>query len=188
MDNKRIHVSYTAGAEKELKAFTEDLKKRIEDSLIKGKYVTGDSEIEITASDIERIKNRITIQSDLKRERNFLLLGYMYIIIGIISFLISLFWNDIEDMISNGQINAIFGLGGIGISLFGILLVFIISAKTKRSINNAEDLKKIDLKYNEIYNIKQYEKITELYNYFLQKELEEKELKEEKNAKEAIKL
>mgnify|MGYP006870905517 CR=1 FL=1 len=30
----------------------------------------GDSEIEITVSDIERIKNRITIQSDPKKEKN----------------------------------------------------------------------------------------------------------------------
>ena len=83
MDNKKVYISYTSEAEKAYEALTGDLKKRIEDFLIKEKYVTGDSEIEITVSDIERIKNRITIQSDPKKEKKFLLLGYTYIIIGV---------------------------------------------------------------------------------------------------------
>lgn len=70
MDNKKVYISYTSEAEKAYEALTGDLKKRIEDFLIKEKYVTGDSEIEITVSDIERIKTELLYNLIPKRKKN----------------------------------------------------------------------------------------------------------------------
>ncbi|WP_308772746.1 hypothetical protein [uncultured Bacteroides sp.] len=189
MDNKKVYISYTSEAEKAFEALTGDLKKRIEDFLIKEKYVTGDSEIEITVSDIERIKNRITIQSDPKREKKFLLLGYTYIIVGIMFFLIAFFWDDIEYMFMNDKINGILGLMGLGITLFGLMLVFAMSVKTSNHISEIEDLnKKYTKYYNETINIKQFEKIAEIYDLLLK--IEEKKNKEKKTEenKNSVKL
>lgn len=189
MDNKKVYISYTSEAEKAFEALTGDLKKRIEDFLIKEKYVTGDSEIEITVSDIERIKNRITIQSEPKREKKFLLLGYTYIIVGIMFFLIAFFWDDIEYMFMNDKINGILGLMGLGITLFGLMLVFAMSVKTSNHISEIEDLnKKYTKYYNETINIKQFEKIAEIYDLLLK--IEEKKNKEKKTEenKNSVKL
>lgn len=189
MDNKKVYISYTSEAKKAFEALTGDLKKRIEDFLIKEKYVTGDSEIEITVSDIERIKNRITIQSDPKREKKFLLLGYTYIIVGIMFFLIAFFWDDIEYMFMNDKINGILGLMGLGITLFGLMLVFAMSVKTSNHISEIEDLnKKYTKYYNETINIKQFEKIAEIYDLLLK--IEEKKNKEKKTEenKNSVKL
>ena len=186
MDNKKVYISYTSEAEKAYEALTGDLKKRIEDFLIKEKYVTGDSEIEITVSDIERIKNRITIQSDPKKEKKFLLLGYTYIIIGVILFLIAFFWDDIEYMFMNDKFNGILGIMGFGITLFGLLLVFAISVKTSNNISEIDDLNKKNTIYNnETINIKQFEKIAEIYDLLLL--LKEKEIQQKEDLEKMIK-
>ncbi len=189
MDNKKVYISYTSEAEKAFEALTGDLKKRIEDFLIKEKYVTGDSEIEITVSDIERIKNRITIQSDPKREKKFLLLGYTYIIVGIMFFLIAFFWDDIEYMFMNDKINGILGLMGLGITLFGLMLVFAMSVKTSNHISEMEDLnKKYTKYYNETINIKQFEKIAEIYDLLLKIEEKKNKGKKTEENKNSVKL
>ena len=189
MDNKKVYISYTSEAEKAFEALTGDLKKRIEDFLIKEKYVTGDSEIEITVSDIERIKNRITIQSDPKREKKFLLLGYTYIILGIMFFLIAFFWDDIEYMFMNDKINGILGLMGLGITLFGLMLVFAMSVKTSNHISEMEDLnKKYTKYYNETINIKQFEKIAEIYDLLLKIEEKKNKGKKTEENKNSVKL
>ena len=189
MDNKKVYISYTSEAEKAFEALTGDLKKRIEDFLIKEKYVTGDSEIEITVSDIERIKNRITIQSDPKREKKFLRLGYTYIIVGIMFFLIAFFWDDIEYMFMNDKINGILGLMGLGITLFGLMLVFAMSVKTSNHISEMEDLnKKYTKYYNETINIKQFEKIAEIYDLLLKIEEKKNKGKKTEENKNSVKL
>lgn len=51
-----LKINYTSGAKKELEILIDDIKKRIEDSCVKDKYVAGDSCVEITAFDIENKK------------------------------------------------------------------------------------------------------------------------------------
>lgn len=50
-----LKVIYTPGGEKELRVLNDDIKKQIEESLVKKKYAVGDSCVEITAYDIENI-------------------------------------------------------------------------------------------------------------------------------------
>lgn len=54
-----LKINYTSGAKKELEILIDDIKKRIEDSCVKDKYVAGDSCVEITAFDIENKRNKL---------------------------------------------------------------------------------------------------------------------------------
>lgn len=184
MDNKNIHILYTLEASKAFEALIIDTKKRIEDSLIKEKYVTGDSEIEITVADIERIKNRIIIRSDyksnFKKEKIYFLFGYAYFIIGIISFLIAFFWDDFMYMLSRNEPIGLVGLSGIVMALFGLILVFVIYLNRSRYKSETEELGNHIKYYNEIANLKQLEKILEMYE--LMSKEKEKETKESKDS------
>lgn len=73
-----LKVIYTPGGEKELRVFNDDIKKQIEESLVKKKYAVGDSCVEITAYDIENIRRKINIKSADERETSFGV--YMYIV------------------------------------------------------------------------------------------------------------
>lgn len=73
-----LKVIYTPGGEKELRVLNDDIKKQIEESLVKKKYAVGDSCVEITAYDIENIRRKINIKSADERETSFGV--YMYIV------------------------------------------------------------------------------------------------------------
>ena len=66
-----LKVIYTPGGEKELRVLNDDIKKQIEESLVKKKYAVGDSCVEITAYDIENIRRKINIKSADERETSF---------------------------------------------------------------------------------------------------------------------
>lgn len=76
-----LKINYTSGAKKELETLIDDIKKRIEDSCVKDKYVAGDSCVEITAFDIENKKKQIAFQST-KRHKD-LFGAYMLIILSL---------------------------------------------------------------------------------------------------------
>lgn len=73
-----LKVIYTPGGEKELRVLNYDIKKQIEESLVKKKYAVGDSCVEITAYDIENLRRKINIKSADERETSFGV--YMYIV------------------------------------------------------------------------------------------------------------
>lgn len=73
-----LKVIYTPGCEKELRVLNDDIKKQIEESLVKKKYAVGDSCVEITAYDIENLRRKINIKSADERETSFGV--YMYIV------------------------------------------------------------------------------------------------------------
>lgn len=86
-----LKINYTSGAKKELEILIDDIKKRIEDSCVKDKYVAGDSCVEITAFDIENKKKQIAFQS-INRHKD-LFGAYMLIIIGLIIMLASFIYS-----------------------------------------------------------------------------------------------
>lgn len=73
-----LKVIYTPGGEKELRVLNDDIKKQIEESLVKKKYAVGDTCVEITAYDIENLRRKINIKSADERETSFGV--YMYIV------------------------------------------------------------------------------------------------------------
>lgn len=83
-----LKVIYTPGGEKELRVLNDDIKKQIEESLVKKKYAVGDSCVEITAYDIENLRRKINIKSADERETSFGV--YMYIV-GMIIIILTVF-------------------------------------------------------------------------------------------------
>jgi len=89
-------------------------------------------------------------------------------------------------MFMNDKFNGILGIMGFGITLFGLLLVFAISVKTSNNISEIDDLNKKNTKYNnETINIKQFEKIAEIYDLLLL--LKEKEIQQKEDLEKMIK-
>lgn len=154
MNNNKMHISYTPSAKKELDILKNDLENQINEILVKEKYVTGDSEIEITASDIEQIKNRIKIKTPDRYQR-YLLLGYLYTIVGVLFFLFAFFWNDIENMLINDKVNAIFGIVGAITTFIGVLLTVFISNKSKKHLESdiKINIKQREIELDELYKI-----------------------------------
>lgn len=125
-----LKINYTSGAKKELETLIDDIKKQIEDSCVKDKYVAGDSCAEITAFDIENKKKQIAFQST-KRHKD-LFGAYMLIIIGLIimlvSFLYSIF-HYVRELFLFSTISRIFILFGLTFFCAGLLIISIILIK-----------------------------------------------------------
>lgn len=125
-----LKINYTSGAKKELETLIDDIKKQIEDSCVKDKYVAGDSCVEITAFDIENKKKQIAFQST-KRHKD-LFGAYMLIIIGLIimlvSFLYSIF-HYVRELFLFSTISRIFILFGLTFFCAGLLIISIILIK-----------------------------------------------------------
>lgn len=125
-----LKINYTSGAKKELEILINDIKKRIEDSCVKDKYVAGDSCVEITAFDIENKKEQIAFQS-INRHKD-LFGAYMLIIIGLIimlaSFIYSVF-HCMRELFLFSTISRIFILFGVTFLCAGLLIVSIILIK-----------------------------------------------------------
>lgn len=125
-----LKINYTSGAKKELEILIDDIKKRIEDSCVKDKYVAGDSCVEITAFDIENKKKQIAFQS-INRHKD-LFGAYMLIIIGLIimlaSFIYSVF-HCMRELFLFPTISRIFILFGVTFLCAGLLIVSIILIK-----------------------------------------------------------
>ena len=128
-----LKINYTSGAKKELETLIDDIKKQIEDSCVKDKYVAGDSCVEITAFDIENKKKQIAFQST-KRHKD-LFGAYMLIIIGLIimlvSFLYSIF-HYVRELFLFSTISRIFILFGLTFFCAGLLIISIILIKRLR--------------------------------------------------------
>ena len=124
-----LKINYTSGAKKELETLIDDIKKRIEDSCVKDKYVAGDSCVEITAFDIENKKKQIAFQST-KRHKD-LFGAYMLIILGlmIMSFFIYSVFHCIRELFLFSTISRIFILFGVTFFCAGLLIVSIILIK-----------------------------------------------------------
>lgn len=125
-----LKINYSSGAKKELETLIDDVKKRIEDSCVKDKYVAGDSCVEITAFDIENKKKQIAFQST-KRHKD-LFGAYMLIILGLMimlaSFIYSIF-HCIRELYLFSTISRIFILLGMTFFCAGLLIVSIILIK-----------------------------------------------------------
>lgn len=125
-----LKINYTSGAKKELETLIDDIKKRIEDSCVKDKYVAGDSCVEITAFDIENKKEQIAFQST-KRHKD-LFGAYMLIILGLMimlaSFIYSVF-HCIRELFLFSTISRIFILFGVTFFCTGLLIVSLILIK-----------------------------------------------------------
>jgi hypothetical protein len=114
-------IIYTDSASKKLDSILNNFKQRLTDDIQESKNYPGEELIEITASDIEEIYERVTIRS--RRSKNgtkssmIRLILPIYFIAGIALVLYGFFSEQIQQLINNDRNSIIYILTGFIISL-----------------------------------------------------------------------
>lgn len=131
-----MKVVYTESAEKELERFKELQVEMLEDLVKEEKYLFGDDEVEITASDIREAKNSIRIlrRPDLQNRRNqmMILMTRLYAVMGLLTILIGLYYPQFTEMLESNPKQASLILTGVITSVISSLFHFYLKAKIER--------------------------------------------------------
>lgn len=122
----KIKLKYTDESKKKLEEAKEVYLRSIEKHLSGAKFVPGDREIEITASDIENVIENtkiIDFKQRFKKKEFKKLVLYTYFIIGLSFLLLGIFYIPFNNILENNPRQAIFILFGIIISIISAFLI-----------------------------------------------------------------
>ena len=95
----------------------------------------GDKEIEVTGSDIVRLKNRIDINfrnSKSFKTSTFKLASYLYVIVGIGMTLFGFTYEYFKELLASNREQAMIVIMGITITVLGVFLSVFIKLKERR--------------------------------------------------------
>jgi hypothetical protein len=123
MDPRR-QIVYTKSAQSRLDKLQADIIRHLESELIDRKFIPGDEQVEITASDVEEISRAMLLSfadpyERRARSRNLLISVYM--VVGVLMTVAGLFYQDFIRMVSNPT-QGILVLTGASITVAGFLL------------------------------------------------------------------
>lgn len=138
MENKK-NIIYTEGAKVKLDLLFHDLQQDIEEYYIKNKYTLGEELIEITTSDIENIKRKITIRQNNKSDIVRLTL-LVYFFAGILLTFVGLNYQSISDVFHGKEENKfeiMLTLTGAILSFFSIFFYF---TKYQNTFNGKKEI------------------------------------------------
>lgn len=130
-----MKVTYSNSGTVELDRFLQKRKEELEQLLRREKYVLGDEELEITASDIvEAEHNFRAIKStrgtlQLNRLKFFLRL---YLFAGIGMLVVGFFYQDIREILTGDPIQKLLVVAGFTFSLFSIVATYYLKERTTR--------------------------------------------------------
>lgn len=130
----KSNITYTESGEREILNFIEEQKESFEDIILREKYVYGDEEIEVTGSDILKIKQRVRLSYQPKRLKlsSLKLASFLYLIIGIMTVIVGFVYQDFKDLLENNSEQAMIILVGVSISLIGGVLSIYMKIREKR--------------------------------------------------------
>jgi hypothetical protein len=128
-NNKKI--VFTDSANMRLEKLHMDLNAQIEQYLRDRKNVPGDDFIEVTASDIDELSYRIRIIRPSRANMKQVIL-YIYAIIGIITTIVGLFFNQIKNILFEDKERLIIITVGLTFSLAALLAAFMNKTKEKK--------------------------------------------------------
>lgn len=150
MDSK-IKIQITSSGEKRLESLISETRELVIDKIKKAKYAPGDDFIEITASDIEKVANRIKIIQPQKSQFKQILI-VTYSIIGILLTIIGFFYDDFKSIISDNPTRLMLIIMGLSLTLGSAMISIFLKQKQKqeKELLDAEIEKK---KITEIYSI-----------------------------------
>ena len=155
MIENRKKIVLTDSAVKRLEKLHERLNVQIENYLIDRKFVPGDDFVEVTGSDIDDVENRLKIirPTSLNTRRTIL---YMYMILGIVIFLIGVFYNEIKDILTGDRDRLILLTVGFFLSLasFFFSTYFKQKDKIQKDYLEFEERKLRSKEYSSHQNIK----------------------------------
>jgi hypothetical protein len=160
MDSK-TKIQLTSSGEQRLESLNSEIKELVIDSIKKAKYAPGDDFIEITASDIEKVANRLKIIQPQKSQLRQLLL-MTYSILGIFLAIVGFFYEQFVSVLTDNPKRLMFIVSGLLLTfLSGVLSIYLKQKqKQENELINAEIEKK---KISEIYTaIQTNERNTEI--------------------------
>lgn len=134
MDKDQVNIKYTDSGLKELEKFKADQVNKLEEYLLKERYVIGDDEIEITGSDIKEFQDNIRIVSRRKpfKSTTIRLASYLYIFIGITTTIVGFTYDFFKTFIETNQEQAMISLMGLAITFVGVFFLFYLKLREKR--------------------------------------------------------
>lgn len=128
---KGIQLKYTNAAKERLVTLQIEHVKEIESLIKETKYVPGESFIEVTASDIEDAASYIKIINPRRIESRYFIMN-AYLIIGIATMLIGLFYDKVHHIIIYNPIQGMIILIGAVMILVSFLWRRLIEIREKR--------------------------------------------------------
>ena len=140
-------IKYTKTGEEEITRYMREQKDLLEKYLLQEKYVIGDGIIEITGSDIDRIKQKIVISYKKPRGvQSMKLASYLYGTFGAMMVICGLLYPYINELLVRNIQQAIIIMTGLSLFFVGIFVGIYVKIREKR-------LKETDHRKENLYKI-----------------------------------
>lgn len=150
MDSK-IKIQLTSSGEQRLESLNAEIKELVLNNIKNAKYAPGDDFIEVTASDIEKVANRLKIIQPQKSQiRQLLILSYS--ILGVLLTIIGFFYEQFKDILSDDPTRLMLVVMGLFLTFFSGFFSIYLKQKQKQE----KELLDVELekrKISEIYSI-----------------------------------
>jgi hypothetical protein len=150
MDSK-IKIQLTSSGEQRLESLNAEIKELVLNIIKNAKYAPGDDFIEVTASDIEKVANRLKIIQPQKSQiRQLLILSYS--ILGVLLTIIGFFYEQFKDILNDDPTRLMLVVMGLLLSFFSGFFSIYLKQKQKQE----KELLDVELekrKISEIYSI-----------------------------------
>lgn len=126
-------IKYTKTGEEEITLYLREQQDLLEKYLLQEKYVIGDGIIEITGSDIDRIKQKIVISYKKPRGvQSMKLASYLYGTFGAILVIFGFLYPYIDELLVRNTQQAIIIITGLLLSFVGIFIGIYVKIREKR--------------------------------------------------------
>lgn len=128
-------IKYTDSGEKEIDLFQNDQKALLEKYIAREKYIMGDNEIEVTGSDIIRLKSKMEIHFRSNRlfsSSALILISYLSVILGIGLTFFGFYYEYFKELFTSNSTQVMMALLGITVTMFGLIFAVIFKMKNKK--------------------------------------------------------
>jgi hypothetical protein len=137
-----MKVIYTESARNELDRFYQEQRERLEEVVRKRKFVFGDDQLEITASDIKEAVQAFTVRDrssySLRRLHFASVLLRVYAVAGILLALGGIFYPYFVDLYRDNPPQFALVIAGVGTTLFSVLMMYVMRQRADRYRRMAE--------------------------------------------------
>lgn len=129
---KDIKLKYTDAALVQIEKFKNNQVQLLEDVIKEKKYFPGEDFIEITASDVQDVSKNFKYYKQQKLDIKYLII-YTYFLVGILTAIVGLFYEDIKYIYEHNRNQAVFVFAGLLMTFLSAILLFITKLKESRS-------------------------------------------------------
>lgn len=131
MTNDR-KIVYTDSAKVRLEKFHLDIQEQVERYFQERKFVPGDEFIEITASDVEELSQKIRISRPTRSSPVKTLIPVIYTFTGVIFIAVGLFYEQFKLILEGDPKRLVFIAGGLAMILASWLSLYIFKARERK--------------------------------------------------------